>query len=368
MATTQDMRLFVDTPLDTPDRMDVDRLVPQITMCGALIDEMVRRPMPLAAGRLRRWFCRWEGIAAVAAPGEGQLDLGIPDALLFAKSYLATKSYGVRGIGVRDQIALMTDGQGRFEVDDILPEEVRWDPLRSEVYLFDERGQVSMAITRLGKWDTPAAGHGRMEDRINLRGEMFECAQIGVFGLHDVRYLEDLDKVLPVEVGRGTEPRAWNFVYDEGAFSVFLPTDVDRWQLVFARGDATRRMLMLNTGPGKPEGTGFPLNWRQTEPVAMISARDFAALNSDRMARLEGTGVIDPHLRRLNDESRRELAQAEQSLAAGDAGGAARAAAAAVATQARVYQQTRSAADDTIHAVLLMLVCLCRSPTSSSAS
>lgn len=358
MATTQDMRLSVDTPLDTPERLDVDRLVPQITMCGALIDEMVRRPMPLAAGRLRRWFCRWEGMAAVAAPGEARLDLGIPDAVVFAKSYLATKSYGVRGIGVRDAIVAMTDGQGRFEVDDILPEEVRWDPLRSEVYLFDRTGRVSMAMTRLGTWDTPAAGHGRMEDRINLRGEMFECAQIGIFGLHDVRYLEDLDRVVPVEVGRGSEPRAWNFVYDEGVFSVFLPTDVDRWQLVFARGDAGRRMLMLNAGPGKPEGEGFPLNWRQAEPVAMISARDFAALNSDRMARLEGTGVIDSHLRRLHESSSRELSAAEQSLASGDAGGAARSAAAAVAAQARVYQQARAAADDTIHAVLLMLVCL----------
>ncbi len=358
MATAQDMRLFVDTPLDTPDRLDVDRLVPQIVMCGALIDRAVRRPMPVAGGRLRRWFCKWEGMAAMAAPGEGQLDLGVPDAVIFGKSYWATKSFGVRGIGVRDAIVLMTDGEGRYEVDDILPEEVRWDPLRSEVYTFDANGRITTAMTRLGKWNTPAAGHGRMDDRINLRGEMFECAQIGLFGLHDARYLEDLDRLVPVEVARGSEPQAWNFDFDDGVFSVFLPTDVDRYQLVFARGDASRRMLMLNASPDCPEGRGFPLNWRQTEPIALISARDFSILNGYRMEGLKGTGVIDPYLLQRQEESREEVVAAERSLAAGDGAAACRHTTAALATQARVYQQTRSATDDTIHAVLLMLVCL----------
>ncbi len=358
MATTQDMRTCVDTPLDTPDRMDIDRLVPQIAMCGALINEILRRPMPVTAGRLRRAPCRWSGMAAMASPGEGRLDLGIPDALLFAKSYLGTKSYGVRGIAVRDAMVLMTDGEGRYDVDDILPEEVRWDPLRTEVYTFDEHGSVNRAMTRLGKWDTPAAGHARMQDRLNQRGEMFECAQIGLFGLHDARYLEDLDKVLPVEAERGSEPTAWNFAFDEGAFSVFIPTDVHRWQLVFARGDATRRMLMLNTGPDAPEGRGFPLDWRQTEPVALTSARDFAHLNADRMARLEGTGVINPYILKQQDESSREVVAADQAITAGDGASASRHTTRALAVQARVYQQTRSAADDTIHAVLLILVCL----------
>ncbi len=358
MATTQDMRLHVDTPMDTPERMNLDRLTPQIAMCGALIDEVVRRPMPPTRSPLSRRFCRWGGIAAMPAPGEGQLDLGIPDAVFYAKSYLGTKSFGVRGIGVRDAIVVMTDGEGRFDIDDILPEKVRWAPLRSEVYCFDALGRVNMAMTRLGKWDTPATGHARMQDRINLRGEMFECAQIGLFGLHDMRYLEDLDKVVPVEVARGSEPRAWNFAFDEGAFSVFLPTDVDRWQLVVARGTAARRMLALNASPDEPEGRGFPLDWRQTEPVALTSARDFALLNTDRMARLEGTGVIDPYLRERHDESCKELAAAEEALTAGDGAAAARETARALAKQARVYQLTRSAADDTIHAVLLMLVCL----------
>lgn len=358
MATTQDMRLHVDTPLDVAERVDVDRLAPQITMCGALIDEALRRPMPVTGGRLRRRFWRWEGMAAMAAPGEGTLDLGVPDAVLFAKSYLATKSVGVRGIGVRDAIVLMTDGEGRYRVDDVLPEEVRWAPLRSEVYTFDAHGRINAAMTRLGKWDTPATGHGRMEDRLNLRGEMFECAQIGIFGLHDVRYLEDLDRLVPVEVARGSEPRAWNFVFDEGAFSVFLPADVDRWQLVFARGDDSRRMLMLNTGPGAPEGRGFPLNWWQTEPPALTSARDFASLNSHRIEQLEGTGVIDPYLLQRNAESRDELAAAERSLAAGDGAAACRHTTAALTVQAGVYRQTRRAADDTVHAVLLLLVCL----------
>lgn len=358
MATTQDMRLRVDTPMDTPERMNLDRLTPQIAMCGAMIDEMLRRPMPLSPSPLSRWFCRWAGIAAMPASGEAQLDLGIPDAVLYAKSYLGTKSFGVRGIGVRDAIVVMTDGEGRFDLDDVFPEKVRWAPLRSEVYCFDARGRVNMAMTRLGTWETPASGHARMADRVNLRGEMFECAQIGLFGLHDARYLEDLDKVLPVEVSRGSEPRAWNFTFDEGAFSVFLPTDVDRWQLVFARGDATRRMLALNAGPEQPEGRGFPLDWRQTEPIGLTSARDFALLNTERMARLEGTGVIDPYLRDLHEESRKELAAAEAALASGDGAGAARETIRALAKQARVYQLTRSAADDTIHAVLLILVCL----------
>ncbi|HPD31388.1 MAG TPA: ABC transporter permease [Phycisphaerae bacterium] len=358
MATTQDMRLRVDTPMDTQERTDLDRLAPQIAMCGALIDEMLRRPMPLSRSPLSRWFCRWAGIAAMPAPGEGRLDLGIPDAVLYAKSYLGAKSFGTRGIGVRDAIVVMTDGEGRFDLDDIFPEKVRWAPLRSEVYRFDALGRVNMAMTRLGTWETPASGHARMADRINLRGEMFECAQIGLFGLHDARYLEDLDKVLPVEVPRGSEPRAWNFAFDEGAFSVFLPTDVDRWQLVFARGDATRRMLVLNADPDEPEGRGFPLEWRQTEAIGLTSARDFALLNTERMARLEGTGVIDPYLRELHAESRKKLAAAEAALASGDGAAAARETIRALAGQARVYQLTRSATDDAIHAVLLILVCL----------
>ncbi len=356
-ATTQDMRRRVDTPLDTAKRVDADRLGPQITMLGALLDEALHRPIPVVGSRLPRNLHKWEGIAAIPTPGESQLDLGVPDAVIYARSYWGSRHLGVRGIGVRDMVVLKTDGEGKYAVDDILDERVRRAGLTPEVYLFDDQGRVIMAMDRFVSWHKSIiTGHPRKKDLKHLRGEMFECVQIGLLGLNDPRFLEDLDKVVVVEAARGSEVRRGFWSVDEGVCSVCLPTEMDRWQLVFAKGDSSRRMLMLNASADAPEGEGYPLDWRQQSPVAFLSASDFAILNEHRIRRLEDTGVIDPYLRRQHQQGRSEVRKADRARAAGDGTRAWRHATAALTSQAQVYQKTRRSADDTIYAVLFLLV------------
>ena len=355
-ATTQDMRRWVDTPLDTIERVDFERLIPQVVMLGALLDEALHRPMDIVGSPSQRSYWKWEGMAARATPGESQLNLGVPDVVICAKSYNVKGNYGVRGIGVRDMTVVKTDGEGKYAVDDVIHDLVRRAPMRPEAYVFGADGRAVMAMDMFGPWDKPITGVDRKKDRQNLRGEMFECVQIGLFGLNDARYLEDLDKLVAVEAARGSEVRRWYWRVDAGLGSFCLPTDIDRWQLVFAKGDAKRRMVMLNASAAKPEGEGYPLDWRQTSPLAFTSASDFAILNEHRISRLEDTGVVDPYLREQHEQSQADVRRAVEARDAGDGAAAWGHAAAALTTQAQVYQKTRGSADDTIYAVLFLLV------------
>lgn len=361
-ATTQDMRRYVDTMLDTPDRIDHERVGPQVTMLAALLHEALQAPMPISGSRLNSYYSgqaqgrRWEGMAAMAAPGEGQLDLGVPNAVIYARSVDAIRDFGVKGIGVRDQIVLMTDAEGRYAVDDIMHEQIRFYPLRPEVYVFDKAGRIVQAMDELGTWEKPVTGHQRILNRLNQRGEMFDCAQIGLIGIYDTRHLEDLDKVKPVEAARGAEARQWFHVMDAGLCSVFLPTGIPRWQMVFARGDSERRMLLLNTTEDNPEGEGFPLDWRQKMPLVFTSAVDFARLNEHRISRLEATGVVDSYLREQHERGQEQARLADETREKGDSAAAWRHATSAMGLAAQAYRKTRATADDVIHAVLFLLV------------
>jgi len=355
-ATTQDMRRWIDTPMDTIDHVDFDQLLPQVVMAGGLLDRMLRLPVPIIGSRRPRLFWKWEGIAAVPTPGESQLDLGVPDVVIFAKNYWADRGHGVRGIGVRDMCVLKTDSEGRFAIDDIMDEKLRASGLRAEVFLFDDDGKVIMSMDDFGPWNKPNNGHDRKKDFLNQRGEMFKCAQIGIVGLYDPHFLENLDRVILVDAARGAETRSKSTFVDNGFCNVCVPRNVDRWQIVFAKGDSSRRMLLLNSSPSEPEGTGFPLDWRQRRPVAFTSASDFAYLNEHRIDRLENTGVIDPYLRGQHTDSQAEAGRADQARKADDGTGAWRHANRALTTQAQVYQKTRRAADDTVYAVLFLLV------------
>ncbi len=381
-ATTQDMRRWVDTPLDTAERVDVDRLAPQLVMLDRLLDAALRdapvggeadvrrprgagatpaggrhpTPIEIVGSRLERQFWKLKGVAALISPGEGQLDLGLPDVLVYGKTYLADKGFGVRGIGVRDMTFHLTDGEGVYSVDDVMNKYVRPASMLFDVFQMDEAGRVTMAMDDNTRGAVPIRRLTRDKDWLTLRGEMFRCAQIGLFGLHDPRYLEDLDDAVIVDASRGSEVRTWHTMFDRGVGNVCVPAELDRWQLVLAKGDSARRMVMLNASAEKPEGAGYPLDWRQRWPVAFTSARDFARLNALRLDRLENTGVVDPFLRAQHERSQEEAGLAEAARDEGDGAEAWRRANEALTVQAQVYQKTRRAADDTIRAALVLLV------------
>jgi hypothetical protein len=357
LATTQDMRPWIDTPMDTIQRIDFDNLMPQVELASALLLEVFSRPMPTVGSRLPRKFWRWEGMAAVGSPGEAQLELGLPDVLIYARSFFALKNLGVRGIGVRDMVAYLTDAQGRYAVDDVMDIQLRREsPLRPEAYSYDSQGHIVKAMDSQGRWDKPITGHPRQIDRLNLSGEMFDCRQIALYGLYDTRYLEDLDRIEPIEAARGSVPRSFFSVVDDGLASLFLPTDVARWQIVFAKGDASRRMLLINASDKSPEGIGYGYDWRQKSPLVYTSAQDFSILNQHRIQGLEDTGVIDPFLQQAQEESVAEAEKARSARQRGDAAASWRHSTRALNMQAEVYHRTRQAADDTIHAVLFLLV------------
>ncbi len=357
-ATTQDMRRWVDTPLDTLDRIRIENVVPQVRMLEALLDRALREPMEIAGSRMARTPRLWKGMAVLASPGEAQSNLGLPDCVLVARGYDEGRGFGQKGIGVRDQFVLKTDGEGRYEVDDIIDFENRPYPIMAEVYRLSDDGRVTMSMDQFGLGIKPTHGHPRMEypEYEQARGVMFSCTQIGLFGLYDPRYLENLDRVKLIEAARGSEADKRSFVADGGMMSLCIPNDVDRWQLVFAKGDAQRRMVLLNNDAADPTGCGFTRDWVQTQPLVSTSAHDFAVLNEDRLTRLENTGAVNPYLREQHEVGKAEVAEALAQQKQGRADLAWKHAAAGLANQSRVYHKTRSAADDTIHAVLFLLI------------
>jgi len=353
-VTTDDMRAYVDTPLDTLDRVELRNVTPQAAMLETMIERAMQDPDLIVSSKLRHTYVDFDGLVAIKSPGESQIDLGISDAVVLMRPIWIW----LRPIGMRDSLVRITDAEGQFRFESIMGRDARWMPMRFEAYVFDDDGRVVMALDRgsnaqilAGMWDRGATA-------TNWKGSLFDCVQIPIFGLHDPRYLEDLGAIIPLDAARGDQPRYVSALAEFGQCSLCLPDDLERWQLLAAYGKAGRRMILTNSTDADPEGIGYPLGERFTWPPAMLAAVDFSRLNHARIVELQSRGVINKYIEEQEARARRLARQAEAARAAGDGANVWRYANRALALAAQVYTQLRHEADDTVHAVIFLMLVL----------
>ena len=370
-ATLDGQRERVDTPNDRPERLDWERLGPQVDATLALLDAWVHdaefAPSPkVPVAHVLRVH------ATIVDQAMGEPVARVPMAGYLA-ALLPGRSTGTWRLppvpGLRRVQFLRTGVDGRC-VFDVIPGDVGWTRRLSslEAYELGEHGEILRVVNKA------KTGKGirldvdrRWRKAQPLRATVFSCRGYSVADLFDPRFLMPLPQVSILDSRRGTPKRINSSLYD-GMLCFFLEHRV-HWQLLLRAGIVGNRMILANVSTPE-ESLGVPVrdslqgfthdSEMQTHPF-LQAARDFYNLDARRVADYRDAGIVSKPIEMLQDETGAELEQAEAALSAPDGGdGAAffRHAMGAMGNEVRAYRAVRSTADDVIRGAIFLLLVL----------
>lgn len=378
-ATLDAFRERLDTPIDSEDRLDWDRLIPQIEATVTLLERLAYhrdfRPTTLIS---HRWT-RVEGMIVDQSPGE-------PVARLPMKGYLTTlvngKSSGgrhvARGFGrhqgrtvaaVRRQEFVTTGVDGRFIFDLIPTAHTKWvhQELTVQSYLLDDQGAIIRAIdlTKEGKGARLNIDNLRAKKIKPLRAIAFTCRELTGLEFFDPRFLVNLPLGWMLDAQRGAKPSSMNFSLQHGTMSCMLKPDT-RWQILLRAGARGNRMMMLNVAP--PDDTvgvstrksmsGFALDERPELSPVHMAARDSYRLDEKRIRAYRKAGITSKAIDELRRETNILLDQAQQAIDDEKGGALFRASTGALANEVRAYEAIRNLANDVVRAAIFLLLAL----------
>jgi len=372
-ATLNAERLKTDTPLDTPDRLDWDRLLPQMRATFYLVHRMANDPsFRISSSVVPRWN-RAQGSIVDQAPGEPVPRLPMPDYLvvLMPGSTSPTGRAGVYWLppvpGIRRLEFSRTAADGTF-IFDALPGHVGWAAVRSfaQAYKLDDDGNVIRAV------DLKKAGKGinlnfdvRSHDPTPLRAVMFTCVGFQAFDFYDPRFLLALPAASLLDARRGGEPRRLNYMLSGAMLSAFVEPDI-RWELILRVGVTRNRMALLNMAP--PEEwrgrttrqaiKGFDPQKPMPRHPLYQAALDLYRLDTKRVRDYRRAGITSKAIDMLRKRTEAFLKDTETAIQNDDGSGLYRAAGGALANELRAYQAVRDMANDVIRGAIFLLLVL----------
>ena len=322
-VTAHDARFPVATPLDTPDRMDLENLRSQSRFLNRVLSRSFDDP---------DLFSRLEDFDPVL------------------KDQLRTHTVRVRAFPRRSQIpdrpvadALVMVGRGTHKGLNM-----------SRAYLTDELGDVTVSGLVVGATSVVAhvldreTGEVVYAPDLSERGQkhhgkplasgwmnwsirwnkdskpmvVFPSMQRTLFGLTHPNQLVGLSSLTMIGSG-GIPPRQFGYAFGRTQTSnlcvVFAPQEATvqdpRLKMLFGH------MLLLNSPGGTSEaeakGTGYDLAVDDLLPSELFALRDTWRLNDARLATMRSHAIENQRITRLHEAGRRFLADAEEALAEG---------------------------------------------------
>jgi len=371
-TTNDGYRAKVDTPQDHPDRLDWQRLVPQIDLTA----EVVRRIagdsdfQPMMSPPRKRGF--------ITARVVGQAS-GEPIARLPQRDYLGSLITGYAGsgqyssywwthgrVGMRRQEFFYPGWDGYFHIRDMWVNS--WYELAKvslQAHRLAEDGSIIGAIDlnseRLeGGFNTHLWSS---EQRRPLSGTVFPCMEMNAFHLYDPRTISEMGTTI-TDARTGTVPKRLNYGSWNGIISGLMEPRV-WWQIVSRIGVTDNRLMLLNMhervlDPGvriAEASAGFamdqPLLDRHT---AHQAAHDMYLLDERRLADYRRAGIHSEAITKMRDRTKRLLVEADEAMAADDGSRLFHSAAGAVANEVRAYRAVRDLGNDVVRAVVFLLL------------
>jgi hypothetical protein len=367
-STLDGLHLRVDTPQDLPERLNWDRLTPQIDATIALVDAWCNdaafsTPAKVPLSHLLRIR------AAVVDQAAGEPVARVPMA-----GYLTTLLYGngeyVRPVGatpgVRNHEFVRTGADGEVAFDTI-PADVGWFArlLGFHAYEVDESGRIVRVVNQAKSGKTVQVNVDRNWRKSQpLRAVVFSCREHSLADLYDPRFLLPLPQATTLDSRRGNPKRLNQLLY-EGMLCFFLEHNV-RWQLLLRAGIVGNRMVLVNA---LPPSEAADLSVRDSllgfRDVSMldghpfqVSARDFYRLDARRLEDYRKAGIANKAIAGMQEQTRAALDEADDAYRADDGDRYFRAAMGAMANEVRAYQAVRRTADDVIRGAIFLLLVL----------
>ena len=368
LASVNDTRSLVDTPLDRADMMDWPSATEQAQLAACLLYDFVNDPKlredalkRVEALKKMRDLIDVEGMVyefrrrASFVP-----NTPVPNSLVIVQGLDRVM------MGVRATVFAMANESSEFE----LAGEMESQSGLLEAYKFDQAGNIIYAPDRGSDGDMkyPRDVYGR--SGLKRPVIVFPCASTDLYDLTDERYFQALKKMFVYDARNYAEPISYGYSLAQAAAGAEFPSYVEPSAVAYSMPDVDLQVTMsmgllgvrealINATPERPTGEGFPAS--KTPRIILTplqAAKDMWMLDESRLQKLRTNGIVNRRVEELHATAKVSLDEAVKDLQARHYSAAIGAARHAWGYESRAYPDVRQTALDVIKGVLFYLALL----------
>jgi len=375
-ATFDAYRAKIDTPQDRVERLDWERLRPQILLSAEIVRRMANDAefLPQAATG-----AKWRLVTAkivAQAPGE-------PVARLPQKGYLASlingyaagggvqsgrysPNWGLLGrAGMRRQEFAFTGWDGHFYIRDlptIMWEEIAKSSIQAHKLAEDGSIVSTIDLNSVRKENSFNTFLSTASSKV-LSGAVFPCMEMNAYHLYDPRFHTEMPGITIVNARSGNIPKRLNFGLHNGIISALMESRV-HWQVIQRIGITANRLMLVNVtdevrDPSikiRDASVGFSMNQVPARHPVHQAARDMFLLDDRRLSDYRRAGITSEAIESMRERSRQLLEEVDNTVESDDGSRMFYAAAGALANEVRAYEAIRDLGNDVVRAVVFLLL------------
>ena len=362
-VTVNDARYIVDTPLDTPERMNIENLSRQSRLLNAMLARAVNDEALFADledfGPVLKDKLRSLRVKVRTFPRRSQVpDRPIADAVVVIDPwYKSHKS--VRGAQYH-----LTDDQGVVDIDGLRTgaypvAAYQVDPTTGDIGFAPDLSQRATKFSGgiVNGWMIDSQIRWNTNEKIIV---VFPSISRPFYSMIDPRYLRSFKGIKIVDQN-GVEPRQFGLArgFDEGEAVgvVFGPQDADEDEGIKMIID--NRLLLLNSDGAadvaQARGRGYSLRRDSLVRTGMLAVEDMWRLNEARLHTLRENAIENQRLARLHQRSKGLIEQARQAEEARDWERYVEHVRAALGVTARAYPEVLQTLNDVISGMVFFL-------------
>ena len=367
LATTDDARLAIDTPLDTPDRVSLDGLAAQVRLLCCVVPNLFNTAGAFIRKPPDNYWTRLEARAVEFNFRKDYLpNEPLPDALIVIQEKMPKKSL----CGVRGEPVVLADADGRAALEG-LPEQraVGWWRATSTLAAFC-LDKATGAVTYAPDLGPEGARNYPLNVQMNApvkRASIvcFPARALTFYDLADQRYYIPFDTIQVLDAGTNSSPINYGYLLPRNppwmsateTCAVVFAKPGTRLRILMGAGPIGKRLLLLNATPKDPLGTGFLVGEQDSIPLTPLrAARDMWLLDDRRAGDFKSHGLENPRVRRLHADAQERLGRAEKALGEKRYAAFLANARAAWALEARIYPEVLGTANDVVKGLIFYLI------------
>ena len=367
-CTTNDARLTIDSPLDTPERVDFDNLAAQVRLLCCVVPNFFNTAGPFIRKPPINYWTRLEARAVEFDFRKDYLpNEPLPGALIFVQEKAPKKSL----CGIRGEAILMADHNGEAAFDG-LPERRAVGSWRATIsvgaFVLDPYNGSIIYAPDLGP---EGAKNYPIQTEMNapVKNNTIVCFRgrsLAIYDLADQRYYIPFDTITVLDAGSNSSPTSFGYLLPRNppwmsateTCSVVFAKPGSRLRILMGAGPIGKRLLLLNASADKPLGVGFTVGEEGGSiPLTPLrAARDMWLLDEERIARFRAHGLENPRVNRLHERAAQQLETAEAALAERQYAAFLSHARAGWALEARIYPEVLGTANDVVKGLIFYLI------------
>ncbi len=366
-ATTDDARFAIDTPLDTPERVDVANLAAQVRLLACTVPNFFNTAGPFIRKPPDNYWTRLEARAVEFNFQKDYLpNEPLPGALIVVQEAVPKKSL----CGVRGEPVLMADEKGAVAFEG--PPERRavgaWRAtLDLAAFVLDpDTGEVRYAP------DQGPEGARNYPLKVEMNAPTrqativcFPARALAIYDLADQRYYVPFDTIQVLDAGTNSSPINYGYLLPRNptwmsaseTCAVVFAKPGTRLRILMGAGPVGKRLLLLNASKDQPLGTGLavPETGGAIPLTPLSAARDMWLLDDKRATDFSAHGLENPRVKQLHAQAAERLASAQNALAERCYSRFLADARAAWAIEARIYPEVLGTANDVVKGLIFYL-------------